>query len=81
MPIVRNYAGDTLAWDVCFVLNRAEVPDTRLGQYGRLGWTTWLKPRRETADAADLRLDASADSMARQTGATSNAQDRERELA
>lgn len=65
VPIVRNYAGDVLAWDVRFVLKRREVPDTRLGQYGRLGWTTWLKPRRSLRAAADLVLDASADSNAR----------------
>jgi len=65
VPIVRNYAGDVLAWDVQFVLRRREVPDTRLGRSGRLGWTTWLKPRRALRDAADLVLDASADSNAR----------------
>ena len=65
VPVVRNYAGDVLAWDVQFVLRRREVPDTRLGGYGRLGWTTWLKPRRTLRDAADLVLDASADSHAR----------------
>ena len=70
VPIVRNYAGDVLAWDVQFVLRRREVPDTRLGQAGRLGWTTWLKPRRSLQDAADLVLDASADSMARTIDAT-----------
>ena len=65
VPIVRTYAGDVLAWDVQFVLRRREVPDTRLGRSGRLGWTTWLKPRRHLRDADDLVLDASADSMAR----------------
>ncbi len=65
VPIVRNYAGDVLAWDVQFVLRAPEVPDTRLGQSGRLGWTTWLKPRRNPQDAADLLLEAGADSMAR----------------
>ena len=64
VPIVRNYAGDALIWDVNFILRGNEVPDTRLGQYGRLGWTTWLKPRRARSDAADLYLDASADSHA-----------------
>ena len=64
VPIVRNYAGDVLAWDVRFVLRRREVPDTRLGRQGRLGWTTWLKPRRSLRDAADLVLDAGADSVA-----------------
>jgi type VI secretion system protein ImpH len=64
IPIVRNYAGDTLVWDVNLILKRDEVPPTLLGQQGRLGWTTWLMPRRKPDDAADLFLDASADSMA-----------------
>ncbi|MDE2005473.1 MAG: type VI secretion system baseplate subunit TssG [Rhodospirillales bacterium] len=65
IPIVRNYAGDTLIWDVNLILRTEEVPPTRLGSYGRLGWTTWLMPRLAAPDAADLFLDASADSMAR----------------
>jgi type VI secretion system protein ImpH len=66
IPIVRNYVGDTLLWDVNLVLRQDEVPKTVLGKQGRLGWTTWLQPRRRQADANDLYLDASADSMARQ---------------
>ena len=34
---------------------------------GKLGWTTWLKPRRSLRNAADLRLEAGSDSMARRT--------------
>ena len=73
VPIVRNYAGDVLDWDIQFVLKRTQVPDTRLGvsglgnglgRSGRLGWTTWLKPRRTPRDAADLVLAAGADSHA-----------------
>lgn len=64
VPIVRNYAGDALIWDVTLILRAAEVPPVRLGQQGRLGWTTWLMPRKATHDAADLHLDASADSHA-----------------
>ena len=75
VPIVRNYAGDVLAWDVRFVLRRPEVPDTRLGKSGRLGWTTWLKPRRSLRDAGDLVLDAGADSMARAIDATATEQE------
>ena len=63
-PVVRNYVGDVLAWDVNLVLRREEVPPIRLGQQGRLGWTTWLMPRRARTDAADLFLDASAESYA-----------------
>ena len=73
VPTVRNYAGDVLAWDVQFVLRRQEVPDTRLGQSGRLGWTTWLKPRRSLNDAADLVLEAGAGSMARARDASAAA--------
>ena len=64
VPIVRNYAGDVLIWDVNLILRRAEIPAIRLGRQGRLGWTTWLMPRPSEADAADLFLDASADSHA-----------------
>ena len=64
VPIVRNYAGDTLIWDVNLILGAEQVPAIRLGQQGRLGWTTWLMPRRVATDAADLRLDVSADSHA-----------------
>ena len=66
VPIVRNYAGDTKLWDVNMVLRAEEVPPTVLGLQGRLGWTIWLMPRRAGTDAADLFLNASADSMAQQ---------------
>jgi type VI secretion system protein ImpH len=64
VPVVRNWAGDALGWDVNLVLRRDEVPQIRLGQQGRLGWTTWLLPRPNPADAADLFLEAGADSHA-----------------
>jgi type VI secretion system protein ImpH len=64
IAIVRNYAGDVLAWDVNMILKEAEVPPTRLGQSGRLGWTTWLGLRKPGTDAADLFLNAGADSLA-----------------
>jgi predicted component of type VI protein secretion system len=38
------------------VLKQAEVPVVQLGRAGALGWTSWLGPRREQADAADLVL-------------------------
>jgi type VI secretion system protein ImpH len=72
VPVVRNYAGDVLIWDVNLVLRAEEVPPIRLGQKGRLGWTTWLLPRHSTADAADLHLNASADSHARTVDRVSN---------
>ena len=64
IPIVRNYVGDVLLWDVNMVLKREEVPPTLLGKQGRLGWTTWMGTRPSRTDAADLFLNASADSFA-----------------
>jgi type VI secretion system protein ImpH len=40
---VINYCGTELLWDVQLVLSGSEVPEMRLGQSGRLGWTIWLK--------------------------------------
>jgi type VI secretion system protein ImpH len=65
VPIVRNYVGDTLAFDVNLILNRTEVPPIQLGRQGQLGWTSWLTPRRGLANAGDLFLQAGADSGAR----------------
>ena len=69
IPIVRTYAGDTMMWDVNLILRREDVPPIRLGQQGQLGWTSWLMPRRTQTDAADLFLDASEQSPARQIDA------------
>lgn len=55
---VRLYLGYELEWDVSLVLVRDEVPQTRLGSYGRLGWTSWLGAYARAGDARDLCLDA-----------------------
>ncbi len=55
---VRNYIGIELAWDARIVLARNAVPRPKLGEYGRLGWTTWIGERRVPDDAGDLVLDA-----------------------
>ncbi|MBM4032662.1 MAG: type VI secretion system baseplate subunit TssG [Planctomycetes bacterium] len=52
----RNYVGDELSWDLQLVLKKEEVPKTRMGQYGRLGWTTWLQSKPFGRDADDLVL-------------------------
>lgn len=75
IPTVRNYAGDTLAWDVNLILRRSEVPRLQLGQQGRLGWTTWVGTRPKPTDAADLFLAAGADSFAARLDAASNLPD------
>jgi type VI secretion system protein ImpH len=58
VPLVRNYTGDELAWDVCLILKRSDVPSMRLDGSYRLGWTTWLGERTDDTDATDLILDA-----------------------
>lgn len=68
VALVRQYLGFELAWDVRPALRRDEVPRTRLGAYGRLGWTTWLGAYRRAADADPMTLDAEA-VLARQEAA------------
>ncbi len=53
---VRNYCGFEFTWDAQLVLRREDVPQTRLGSEGRLGWTTWLKTGPLAADADTLVL-------------------------
>jgi len=65
----RQYFCFELEWDVRLVLAHDEVPKTSLGQFGRLGWTTWLGTRPAIADATDLTLDAERLSS-RQSGKT-----------
>lgn len=56
---VRYYAGEQYSWDVQLVLRREDVPQTHLGRYGRLGWTTWLGTKLFDKDAEDLILNPS----------------------
>ena len=55
---VRNYIGVELVWDARLVLVKEEVPATRLGVYGQLGWTSWLgmSPGKRARDADDVLL-------------------------
>jgi type VI secretion system protein ImpH len=57
---VRNYVGDGLDWDLQLILRAAEVPAVRLGEAGRLGWTTWIKSRPHDNDVGDLIIQADA---------------------
>ena len=67
---MQQLLGDTLEWDAALVLEKAQVPATRLGQARgnapRLGWVSWLGERSRTRDAADVRI-ASQPSRARAT--------------
>ncbi|MDB6453060.1 type VI secretion system baseplate subunit TssG [Falsirhodobacter sp. 20TX0035] len=55
-PILRNYVGEALDWEVNLVLAAPEVPAQRLGHQGRLGFTSWLGARRTAEPARDLSL-------------------------
>ena len=58
---VLNYCGHHFFWDVQLVLRAEQVPQTRLGQFGRLGWTTWLKTKPFARDADELILNPPPD--------------------
>ncbi len=48
---VLNYAGFEYLWSVRLILDKTEVPSSRLGQFGQLGWSTWLKSKPFEEDA------------------------------
>jgi type VI secretion system protein ImpH len=53
---VLNFIGYELSCEMHLVLKQEQVPAVKLGAAGALGWTSWLGPRREQTDAADLVL-------------------------
>jgi len=57
---LRTYLSFEQAWDARMVLKADHVPKARLGNYGRLGWTTWLGRYTRPRPADDLCLDAEA---------------------
>ena len=57
---VRNYAGDALNWELQLILKASEVPSVRLGEVGRLGWTTWLRSQPFENDVEDMVISADA---------------------
>ncbi|MEE9491878.1 MAG: type VI secretion system baseplate subunit TssG [Gammaproteobacteria bacterium] len=56
IAVVRNYVGDEYNWDLCLILEKSEVKPTLLGEYGQLGWTTWLSGKTPDHDREDLYL-------------------------
>jgi len=54
--LVNNYIGFEYNWDVNLVLKQEQVPTAKLGEYGRLGWTSWLKTGKREVDVNDLYL-------------------------
>jgi type VI secretion system protein ImpH len=57
---MQQLLGDELEWDAELVLEKAQVPLTRLGDAKgnapRLGWVSWLGQRKRSRDAADVRI-------------------------
>lgn len=41
---IKNYVGTEMQWNIVLLLKKSEMPSTKIGQYGQLGWTTWLTP-------------------------------------
>ena len=73
VALVRQYLCFEFQWDVRLVLARSEVPRTRLGQFGQLGWTTWVG-HADGKDRGELVLDPEA-ILARQAGHHRGGQD------
>ncbi len=47
---VRNYAGLAYDWDVNLLMKKEHLPQLRLGQQARLGWSSWLRSRPAAQD-------------------------------
>jgi type VI secretion system protein ImpH len=58
--IMMTYLGFEYAWDVQFRVRRERLPGTRLGQFGHLGWTSWVNPQPAKDTADDVIIDVSA---------------------
>jgi len=56
---VLNYIGYEYAWDIQFVVRRSRVPAAKLGQFGHLGWSSWVAPPHDGADIDDVIIDVS----------------------
>lgn len=54
--LVRNYIGFEYEWDLNLVLKKDQVPGVKLGEYGRLGWTSWYESGKREAEVNDLYL-------------------------
>ena len=50
---IRFYCNQPFFWDAQIVLLKKEIPPLKLGESGRLGWTSWLTTKLLAEDAAD----------------------------
>ena len=56
IAIVHNYIGYELVWDINLILKAEDVKGIKLGESGRLGWTSWLGLKTSVRDANPLIL-------------------------
>ena len=61
---VLNYVGYEYSWDIQFVVRRSRVPAAKLGQFGHLGWSSWVAPPHDGADIDDVIIDVSDQPLA-----------------
>jgi type VI secretion system protein ImpH len=54
--VVHNYLGHEFDWDLQLMLDRSEVPEIRLGQFGKLAWTSWVGRSGSRRHAGDVVL-------------------------
>ena len=53
---VRNYVGDELDWELRLLLVGGETPSSKLGEFGQLGWTSWIGEKQSDEPADDVIL-------------------------
>mgnify|MGYP001815947419 FL=1 len=53
---VRNYVGDELDWELRLLLVGTEIPTAKLGEFGQLGWTSWIGEKASDEPADDVIL-------------------------
>ena len=53
---VRMYVGDELDWELRLLLVGGETPTSKLGEFGQLGWTSWIGEKQSDEPADDVIL-------------------------
>lgn len=53
---MKFYTRETLYWEAAIILKKSEVPATKLGGAGRLGYTSWLVSKTPERDADQFRV-------------------------
>lgn len=61
---VMNYLGFEYAWDIQFIVRQTRVPGAKLGEFGHLGWTSWMAPPHSAGYVDDVIIDVSEQPIA-----------------